>query len=94
MEMTKKCYQDIYERVAYLLEGLLVLYPHDNEHFLIGCIPRNFEETRSEKSVLELVKDIDRLSRHYLERRSDTREDNVLGNPLEYLQNSGFQERY
>ena len=85
MEMIKKCYQDIYERVAYLLEGLLVLYPHDNEHFLIGCIPRNFEETRSEKSVLELVKDIDRLSRHYLVGRSDTREYYILGNPVENL---------
>ena len=85
MEMIKKCYQDIYERVAYLLEGLLVLYPHDNEHFLIGCIPRNFEETRSEKSVLELVKDIDRLSRHYLVRGSDTRESYILGNPVENL---------
>ena len=40
--------------------------------------------------MLELVKDIDRLSRRYLEIRSDTREDNVLGNPLEYLQNSRF----
>ena len=66
-------------------KGCSICIRSDNEHFLIGCIPRNFEETRSEKSVLELVKDIDRLSRHYLVRRSDTREYYILGNPVENL---------